>query len=202
MFYYSKNSKEKIVHDSHCCCFKIMNKQNVRCFATLEEARAAGYRLCDRCAPINRFIRGNRKAINEFCRRNGMLCYLHDGSITIKAPFSMWKIILHEKTRKHIFLYHKNIYNSLGNSAVPGYHSQSVRRNAVLAYLEYIAAHEEYRQKNPLVPTRQSASPPRKGTKRWNKEQRRLENMRRRDAIHRTLYLIDQVSSEKKRAYI
>ena len=202
MFYYSKNCKGKIVHYAHCCYSKMIEKQNIGYFSTLEEAQAAGYRVCNRCAPIRRFIRGEEKAINEYCQQNGMLYYLEDGCIIVKTPHSAWKIIIVGKSRKHIFLYHRNTHNSNEKSTVPGYHCQSVRKNTVLEYMEYIVAHEEYRYKKPLAPKKQSVTPPpQKGTKRWRKEQKHLQHVQRKENIRHTLYLIELLNSKEKRIF-
>lgn len=77
MLYYSKNSREKVAHYMSCGCLKMIDAQNINWFSTPAEARAAGYRLCNRCAPITQFLYGSQKAINDYCQQNGNIISSH-----------------------------------------------------------------------------------------------------------------------------
>lgn len=216
MYFFSKKSSRKVVHHSNCrYCLKL-ESENKGHFATLEEANAVGYRLCNCCAPIAKYVRRDVKIMQSFCLEKGLLYYLYNGSITVETKHSKWKIIVAGK-RHSIFLYHKNKFEPGEGGIVPGYHSQSVRRNSVMEYLEYIAAHEDYRYRNPLKAGRYTAAnlpqaasipaqtaavlqqtkptPPQKGTKRWKKEQARKKREEEHMQIRRVLSLIEQVSA-------
>ena len=75
---------------------------------------------------------------------------------------------------------------------VPGYHCQSVCHPTLLGYLEYIVEHDYFRMLNPihLAPKKKS---PRKGTKRYRKQQKRAKKQARRESIHNVLNLIDTI---------
>ena len=46
MYYYSKRSRSKIVHQSTCQHIQNVSVEDVGSFENLEDAYAAGYRLC------------------------------------------------------------------------------------------------------------------------------------------------------------
>lgn len=52
MYYYSKRSRSKIVHQSTCQHIQNVSVEDVGSFENLEDAYAAGYRLCRHCSPI------------------------------------------------------------------------------------------------------------------------------------------------------
>lgn len=194
MYFYIIGCKAKVVHMQLCFHLRGKDKVRVGVFHTLEEARQQGYRLCNHCAPISRFLRGQNARLQQYCQQNGMLYRLVDGCITVQTPHSTWKIIVNGKTKRCIFLYHKNTFETGKAGFVPGYHSQAVRRDSILEYLEYINAHECYRRNNPVTPIKQTPPPPRKGTKRWYKEQKHQRYTQRKAAIKQTLALLGQIS--------
>lgn len=202
MYYYFIGSKSKVVHLSNCAHMRDADRNRVSFFSSLESARKHGYRLCNHCAPINKFLNGHRAQLEAYCQQNGLLYRLEDGCICVQTPHSAWKIVMNGKTKKCIFLYHKNTYTTGDSGFVPGYHSQTVRRNSVLEYLEYINAHEAFRCKNPVAPMKQPVTPPQKGTKRWYKQQKRQQANQKRMAINQTLFLIEQISSKGESAYV
>ncbi len=105
MYFASKNSKKQIVHYDYCSYRKCMRKGNIITFTTLEEARAVGYRLCDCCAPIRKYVRAEAEEISSFSQEHGVTCHQHDGVLCVRTPYSRWKIIVNGQ-KHNIFLYH------------------------------------------------------------------------------------------------
>lgn len=72
----------------------------------------------------------------------------------------------------------------------------------MLEYFTYITSHDQYRMRHPEVyraviaqkPPKQK-EPPRKGTKRWHKEQTRRRAVERKRAIRNVLALIDSLDA-------
>lgn len=194
MYYYSKRSSRRIVHIDTCRYYHKFSEKNIGCFYTLEDANAAGYYMCKCCAPIRKFLRGNEGVLNEFCQKNGIAYYLDNNEIIVEAPYSKWRIrILPNGTK--IVLYHQNTINLFAWGEVPGYHKQNVFRHSVIEYLQYIVEHEAYRRHNPiLIPLK--VEPPRKGTKRWKREQERLKKEKRKEQISRVMQLFETLELE------
>lgn len=189
MYYYSKNSGGRIVHIGTCRYYHKFSEKNKGCFYTLEEANAAGYYMCKCCSPIRKFLLGNESTLNAFCQKNGIAYYLSNNEIIVEAPYSRWKICM-LSNRKKIALYHQNIINPLEEKEISGYHKQNVFCRSVIEYFQYIVEHEEYRRHNPvLIPVK--AEPPRKGTKRWKKEQERLKKEKRKEQVSRVMQLFE-----------
>lgn len=85
-------------------------------------------------------------------------------------------------------------------SAIRGYHNQQIRFQSLLQYFTYITSHDAYRIHHPGAPRAaltkkppKQKEPPRKGTKRWHKEQTRRRAAERRRAIRNVLALIDSL---------
>ena len=57
MYYYSKRSRSKIVHQSTCQHIQNVSVEDAGSFENLEDAYAAGYRLCRHCSPIAKLYR-------------------------------------------------------------------------------------------------------------------------------------------------
>ena len=66
--------------------------------------------------------------------------------------------------KDRIVLYHKNDFTTDKDhlSEISGYHLQGdVRRNSIVAYLQYIVDHDYYRMLNPVyIPKKKKESPP------------------------------------------
>lgn len=101
-------------------------------------------------------------------------------------------------------LYHKNteFRASDAASAIRGYHNQHIRFQSLLQYFTYITSHDAYRMHHPGAPRAaltkkppKQKEPPRKGTKRWHKEQTRRRAAERKRAIRNVLALIDSLDA-------
>ena len=195
MYYASRESKKRIVHYKHCRYSKRINRRNSIYFLTLDDARAAGYTLCDCCAPISKYVRAEREEIQYFSQEYGLMCFQHDGALEVITPRSKWKIIVNGQ-KHNLFLYHKNTPGTYTESMIKGYHSQCVRHSNILGYLYYIVEHDKFRKKHPFK-VKPQKSPPRKGTKRWYKEERRKKEQQRRRDIAKVYQLLDELGYEE-----
>ena len=148
VYYYSKKSSEKVFHLPHCKILHRIRKENKMKFETAEEARMAGYRMCNCCSPVGGKLRKEQKDVDRFCQEYGVSCYLEDGQLHVHTPRSEWRIIVNGKINK-LFLYHKNTYNKHERipSIVPGFHSQAIRSKTIVGYLDYIVQHDAYRRR-------------------------------------------------------
>ena len=195
VYYYSKNSKRKIIHTENCFLRKKLDPKSVGTFDTLYEAFKSGYRLCRRCNPIFMQYTKERDALMDYCYKNAMSCHYSDRYLVITSTLSKWIISLSD--RNETVLYHKNTksLDSDSLSKVPGYHIQRVSYKTLIEYFDYITEHDFYRNRHPeRMPSKKKKSPPKKGTKRWRKEQARLKARERRQAINSVLSVIDSLN--------
>lgn len=202
MFYYSKRSHRRIVHTQACFLVRGFDPEAIGTFETLPEALDAGYRLCRRCNPILRQYRKEQMAILDYCRENGMSFHLNDRYFSIISPISQWRVAVSPSGTT--MLYHKNteFRASDAASAIRGYHNQHIRFRSLPEYFSYITSHDAYRMHHPEAPRAaltkkppKQKEPPRKGTKRWHKEQTRRRAAERRRAIRNVLALIDSLDT-------
>ena len=196
MFYYSKRSHRKIVHTKSCFLVRGFDPEAIGTFETLPEALDAGYRLCRRCNPILRQYQKEQTAILDYCRENGMSFRLNDRYLSIISPISRWRVTVGPSGTT--MLYHKNteLRASDAASAIRGYHNQHIRFRSLPEYFSYITSHDAFRMHHPEAPRAALAQkPPRKGTKRWHKEQTRRRAAERKRAIRNLLALIDSLDA-------
>lgn len=99
-----------------------------------------------------------------------------------------------------MFLYHRNDMETDviddPNALIPNYHLQSCRRNTIVEYLEYIIAHDFYREKNPVKYSVKNKSNPQKGTKRHKKEMKKAKGREKRYKTKRVMDLIEQLGQK------
>ena len=80
MYYYSKRSRSKIVHQSTCQHIQNVSVEDVGSFENLEDAYAAGYRLCRHCSPI---------ATPPLCfSKIGLLAFQHQSATGGSSPLA------------------------------------------------------------------------------------------------------------------
>lgn len=178
MVFYSIKSNEKVFHLPHCNVNRRIRKEYKKQFFNEEEARIAGYRMCNCCSVVGARLKKEQEAVNQFCQQNGVACWHEDGQIHIQTPESKWKIITSGKGNK-LFLYHKNAFHKEDSipSIVPGYHSQAARSKTIVGYLDYIVQHDAYwkRQKKKAKKKAESMKNLRRNTRRY---QRGTDNQR------------------------
>lgn len=196
MYYYSKTSRRGVAHLEGCFQLQAVAPERLGSFETLSQAHAGGYRLCRCCSPIARQYRAERAALLAFCQTRAISCFLHDGFLVVTTPYSRWRILSGEAGG--LLLYHRNSFQTAqdAQSPVPGYHLQRVCKAELLGYLTYIVEHEYYRMMHPVSPRPAKKEPPRKGTKRYQKQQAREKHAARRKAISNVLSLIDSLSAK------
>ena len=199
MCYVSGKSTNKIVHRLDCRYVKMMPAKNKKYFSRFKEASDAGYVQCKYCAPIKEYLKKEEKDLRSYCNGNGLFYSFNnsDGSLDIISRTGKWKIIVNGQ-KNFIWLYHMNTDyrhdTSKFSDMVPGYHSQNVRKSTLLGYMSYIVNHDNFRHENPLYgkyyhPNRI------KGSKRWRKERKRADRIRRAQSIDYVLSLLDGMSA-------
>ncbi len=194
MMFYSKKSKNKIIHNCNCSYLKRMNQSYIGKFESIKEARYAGYHLCKHCAPMWKYYSKEYFKIKEYAENQKMFFEYVDGEIIVQTPYSNWKIIVNGQ-KNFIFLYHRNTYGRLTNKKelVSGYHSQSVRRNTLIEYLMYIAEHDMYKLSSSYYEKKKSES---KKGKKINKQKKRKQ--KRREHYQRTMNVLALLENEKR----
>lgn len=153
----------------------------------------------DETAPIWKYYQQEEDAIMDICMENFITCFLQGKSLVIETPVSTWKIITNGR-KKSMFLYHRNEME-IGmiddpNALILNYHSQSCRRNTIVEYLEYIIAHDFYREKNPVKYSVKNKSNSQKGTKRHKKEMKKAKRREKRHETKCVMELIEQLGQE------
>ncbi len=195
MCYICGKSNNKIVHTIECRYVKMMPKKNKQYFNSWEDASEAGYVQCRRCSRIYKYLNKEEKQMKEYCRSNGVYYYFNpsDGALDIISMSGKCKIIVNG--RKHyIWLYHKNNSGVKYGDFVPGYHSQKIRSNTLMGYMNYIVEHDIYRGENPLYKSQKKGNTV-KGSKKWKKEQRHADRMRMLRSIQYVDALLESMAS-------
>lgn len=153
----------------------------------------------DETAPIWKYYQQEEDAIMDICMENFITCFLQGKSLVIETPVSTWKIITNGR-KKSMFLYNRNEMEKGviddPNAMIPNYHSQSCRRNTIVEYLEYIIAHDFYREKNPVKYSVKNKANSQKGTKRHKKEMKKAKRREKRHETKRVMELIEQLGQE------
>lgn len=123
--------------------------------------------------------KSEESAIQEYCSHNGLCFSIENKCFRVETPRSLWKITP-EDNSTCTMLYHKNELHleKRRHDRVPGYHCQGVCYPTLLGYLEYIVEHDYFRMLNPIHPAPKKKEPPRKGTKRYRKQQKRAKSRR------------------------
>ena len=202
MYYYNKKSSRKIIHSMFCFHVANTDLDDIGWFESLNEAYEHGYRLCRKCSPIATHYRKELDSIISFSQINGVAVYLHDKFIGVTSPSSKWKIVPCSYGQS-IELYHKNTFKTEQDdySAVPGYHYQSVIKESIIDYLDYVVQHDAFRRFNPVKPPKNKTTPavkpaPRKGTKRYQKAQKHAKRVARSQSIKNVLSIIDSLHQQ------
>lgn len=197
MSYVCGKSSNKIVHWKGCRYVKMMPEKNNRYFKRLKDATEAGYKQCKYCARIKMYLRKEEKQLEEFCGANGLYYYFNppDGSLDVISRSGRWKIIVNG--HKHpIWLYHKNRWQSNAEEMIPGYHTQRIHCSTLMEYMNYIAEHDLYRERDPLFEWQKHPDTVRY-SKKWKKEQKRASKMQRTQRIRYVNELLDGLKTGK-----
>ena len=193
MYYYSNKSSRKIIHTASCCCTQHFASETIETFDTLQQAYQAGYHICKKCHPAIIQYRKEQDAILNYCRKHGMSCSWTRTGIRVTSTVSKWIIAPTDKGKTE--LYHKNTKSLPSDEPtwVTGYHKQNRSFNSIIKYLKYIDSHDIYRNTHPETLPATPKTPPKKGTKRYRKEQALQKEKQRKRAIYDVLVLIESL---------
>lgn len=86
MYYYSKNSRSKIIHAEDCRYHLAIEEEHLGTFQTLAEAHAAGYRLCKVCNPLIGLFHTEEEALMKICGRRGSQSVFAETSFLFLRP--------------------------------------------------------------------------------------------------------------------
>lgn len=192
MFYYSINSKEKIVHYDGCHHLKKIKEKNLKAFDNAKDFRNCEYKICSCCSPITKLLKHEETKLSAFCQEYGISYFLHKGQLYIRTPRSKWKVLV-TGNKETLELHHKNIFKKEHDNSVPGYHRQNYTSTSIMGFMNYIAEHEQYRKRNPITISAKE-EPLIKGTKRWNKQQKIIKKKERKRAIRNVISLLDNLA--------
>ena len=197
MYTYSTSHGEKIFHAASCTYSGRIKIKNRNYFLTQQEAREAGYRMCNCCAPIIRYMKKEQKEIMDYARKHNMKLCLYDGELYIENGAGQWKIVTGER-EKGIWLYHGNRerYNTLEwNNGMLQHHyhrHEDIRSGYILGYLKYIYKHDRWRS-NQIEKYRKLPKQTKNQRWRYQKEKKKAD----RHAVSRVLNLIDWMQMER-----
>lgn len=90
MVYASIKSREKVFHLPHCKIHTRINRDYRIAFDTPDQARAAGYRMCNCCSSMGLRLRKEQKAIDAFCEKNKLRYLLWDGDLIDLNDIGSW----------------------------------------------------------------------------------------------------------------
>lgn len=195
MFYYSKNSRGKVVHCEGCGHIRKIKSENLNILENAKLIRDGEYRICSCCSPIMKSLRAERAKLRKFCQENGIMYFVCSGNLHVKSPCGKWVIIVSDK-RNGTELHHENLYNEQYEDSVPGYHNQHFSAGTLMGYMKYIVKHDKYRQWNPIRP-KKAKKPPKKGTKGYKKYIKREKIKEKRRRVKNVLNLIDSLSAAR-----
>ena len=186
------NSKR--VHNINCRYVKRMSESGKMTFATYKEARLSGYEPCKYCVSIRKYLKREKKQIEEYCKPYGIHFFLNqsDASVEALSKSGKWKIVVDDETQD-LLLYHYSNGTLKQSDVIPGYHRQNVKRNKLLGYLKYIYQHDKFREAHPLY-TRQTNPNVMKGSKKWKKQKNHEDKMRRTQSIRYVTELLNNMA--------
>ena len=198
--YYSKAVSHPVLHTADCPHCQRINPENLMSIKSLKGIIDFGLRYCLTCNPWEKIMKKEEAAFAAHCASNGILFRRNKLGLRLTTPRSEWQIVYDGK-RTH--LYHRNVLHEdkRPTDLIPGFHDQNVSCASLVQYCEYIVDHDYYRMLNPMYP-KVVKTPPIKGTKRYQKEQKQAERRVRREAISNMHRLIAALSAEPCAAVI
>ena len=168
--YYSKNSRTKVIHNENCRHLGHIKKENLKGVDMLSDKN--DYRVCKHCANLNSQYEVEKAKIKSVCREKGISVKLMGSYLDINTIYDQWRVIFDRK--KGLQLYHKNSMGFISKGPFPDYHRQKMHAKSLLACMNYIEKHDDYRQNNPLG-FKPNKKKPVKGSRRWNSMEKRKE---------------------------
>lgn len=194
MCYICSGSSNKIIHTGDCRYVKMMAESRKKTFDSLRAATNADYIPCKYCSPVKKYLDREKERLEEFCKQTDVRFFynVQKGTLDVISKSGKWKIIVDDDS-KALVLYHYSNGTFKHSDVIPGYHKQHVERGSLLNYMKYIAQHDSFRQVNPLY-AKQTNDNLMKGSKKWKKQQRRAENMRKTQSIRYVTELLNNMA--------
>ena len=198
MYFYSKARKQKIVHTESCPHIKRIAFENLKWYATAEEAYDVGFHHCKCCDPIRKRNKQELNDLSAFCKQHLIAYSVYGRGMTVSTPFSKWRIIP-DTTCSGLKLYHQNTLKTERDNkrTMSMYHDQHIIKTTLLEYFMYITDHDDYRMLNPVKTRRKKKE---KSKKQLRHEARMKERWERKNSIRRVLSLIDELSAQPAEA--
>lgn len=197
MFYYSKNSRNKIIHVRGCHYIKNTDEAKLGDFKTVAAAYREGYNPCHHCSNILKLYRKEKKKVAKYKKENAIVIRLFPRYIEIKTDCGEWRI-LPSSTQGKTHLFHKNYKHRRSDyeSEIPGFHDQCVSRNTLKDYVGYIVHHDKERaaeikneKKSPMdTPPKKTKG---KSHKRYCKQMKAYKNRQRKKRIRELWFALE-----------
>ncbi len=198
MYYYSKVSERKIIHDADCIHTKRIALKNVDTFESLYEAYDQGYHLCRHCSGLYKQFEQEKKKLKKKKKVYGIRYEYFDQYLQVYTQFSEWRILASDNN-KQLVLFHKNTksLNKDQYSPIPGYHDQKIVREKLVDFITYILDHEYSRS---VEGGKAEKCAPIKGCKRFKEQQKKLkekeEKRANREVVNRLWNIFDTLQKQ------
>lgn len=197
MFVSSRKSLNNLVHAESCCYAARIKKENRIVYPELTEALFDKKCYCPHCSLLYKEYSEEKEWIDNFVKTRDILIKFDEHGLSVKTPYGKWYIC--QEMRDSLSLYHAN--TKRGNnkpSIIKKYHSQEMNSNSMKEFFEYIYKHDMYRKDNPsdfLKPktVRKAKTPAKKGTHRYEKEQRWNKRLEYRNTQKRLMFLFEKI---------
>lgn len=192
MFYYSKKSRNKIIHMRGCHYIRNTDDEKLGTYKSIAAAYREGYYPCRHCSEILKLYRKEKKKVPQYKKDNYIGIRLFPRYIEFKTSCSEWRVIpspIEGETQ----LYHKNYYpkGSDFRSEIPGFHDQRVKRQSLKDYIDYIIKHDKDKAKEKKKPNPNAGLPKKvkgRSHKKYCRQVKALKKQQRKQRI-RELWL-------------
>lgn len=200
MYYYSKNSKEKVFHRGNCRYAASRKEKGWSSFENIHEAHRAGYRECRCCCPMGYQYYKEQETIEDLRQKEDIFFQPEKDIMWVDTRQSKWCLVISGRGNS-LAMYHKNTAAGVKqqpDSPIEGYHSQRVSFSSIEACADYILNHDRYNLIHPSSSPKKKAKKknPKKGTRKWKLQQERKKREEREEAIKRVEYLISCLEKE------
>ena len=193
MLYFSSKNKKKIVHFDNCPFVNLISKENKQGIKSVSLAIKEGYQLCDHCNPLKKLYEKDKEKVREYCYQNLIALDFRGHEISLTTLESKWKVIPTSGTKYALYHANERIEKDPPKTIVPGYHLQDFYFDNLLTLCEYILSHDQYRCKYPVPLFTKRPSPPKKGTKRWKKKEKRIKISKKKKDVRNVLKIINSL---------
>ena len=102
MCYICGKSDNKIAHSWDCRYVKLIPEKNRKYFDYRRSANEAGFGYCKYCSYVMRYVRKEKKALDDYCQATGLTYSFNRqvGSLDIKSRSDEWKIRMIQRQRR------------------------------------------------------------------------------------------------------